>query len=368
MNSAMYAAGPRSCTCDLLLADWTRSRLGFDVVRRIPLLTALIALLAGCGGEQRGAARALRPARARLPAQRRARRHLHGVGTEPTRRLIVRVRPPRPTRSSCCAAGRADMAVVDIHDLGLARERGEDIVGVGRARPAPAGGRDRPAGDRAPARPRGQARRRHRAALRRRRAARGRRARRRRLRRGPAHHDRLLRRAEPDRRARSTRSSRSGTPRAWRCAQRGVRTREFRVDDYGAPRYPELVLAVRRADAAARAGPTSRRRSPACATARRARCATAPATIDAARRGPRAPTRTLVRAQLDAVAPALRAADRASTARALERLGALRRALRDPRAAARRRPRRSRSRCGRAQRAADRRRGDQVAQPSARAA
>ena len=29
--------------------------------------------------------------------------------------------------------------------------------------------------------------------------------------------------------------------------QRGVRTREFRVDDYGAPRYPELVLAARRA-------------------------------------------------------------------------------------------------------------------------
>ena len=29
------------------------------------------------------------------------------------------------------AAGRADMAVVDIHDLGLARERGQDVVGVG---------------------------------------------------------------------------------------------------------------------------------------------------------------------------------------------------------------------------------------------
>ena len=29
--------------------------------------------------------------------------------------------------------------------------------------------------------------------------------------------------------------------------QRGVPTREFRVDDYGAPRYPELVLCVTRA-------------------------------------------------------------------------------------------------------------------------
>jgi putative hydroxymethylpyrimidine transport system substrate-binding protein len=28
--------------------------------------------------------------------------------------------------------------------------------------------------------------------------------------------------------------------------ERGVRTREFRVDDYGAPRYPELVLVVNR--------------------------------------------------------------------------------------------------------------------------
>ena len=28
--------------------------------------------------------------------------------------------------------------------------------------------------------------------------------------------------------------------------RRGVRTREFRVDEFGAPRYPELVLAVRR--------------------------------------------------------------------------------------------------------------------------
>jgi putative hydroxymethylpyrimidine transport system substrate-binding protein len=28
--------------------------------------------------------------------------------------------------------------------------------------------------------------------------------------------------------------------------QRGVKTTEFRVDDYGAPRYPELVLAVKR--------------------------------------------------------------------------------------------------------------------------
>ena len=32
--------------------------------------------------------------------------------------------------------------------------------------------------------------------------------------------------------------------------ERGVRTREFRVDEFGAPRYPELVVAVKRRDAA----------------------------------------------------------------------------------------------------------------------
>jgi putative hydroxymethylpyrimidine transport system substrate-binding protein len=49
----------------------------------------------------------------------------HGV------RLTVR----QPTASSdslkLLSVGRADLAVADIHDLGLARERGEDLVGVG---------------------------------------------------------------------------------------------------------------------------------------------------------------------------------------------------------------------------------------------
>jgi putative hydroxymethylpyrimidine transport system substrate-binding protein len=43
------------------------------------------------------------------------------------------VRQPTATSDSLklLAAGRADIAVADIHDLGLARERGEDLVGVG---------------------------------------------------------------------------------------------------------------------------------------------------------------------------------------------------------------------------------------------
>src|SRR5438046_169277 len=49
----------------------------------------------------------------------------HGV------HLVVR-QPSASTDSlKLLASGRATMAVVDIHDLGLARERGEDLVGVG---------------------------------------------------------------------------------------------------------------------------------------------------------------------------------------------------------------------------------------------
>jgi putative hydroxymethylpyrimidine transport system substrate-binding protein len=45
----------------------------------------------------------------------------------------LRVRQPTSTSDSLklLSAGRADVAVADIHDLGIARERGEDLVGVG---------------------------------------------------------------------------------------------------------------------------------------------------------------------------------------------------------------------------------------------
>ena len=50
------------------------------------------------------------------------------------RRHGLELRPRAPSASTdslkLLAAGRADVAVVDIHDLGLARERGQDIVGV----------------------------------------------------------------------------------------------------------------------------------------------------------------------------------------------------------------------------------------------
>ena len=62
--------------------------------------------------------------------------------------------------------------------------------------------------------------------------------------------------------------------------ERGVETREFRVDDYGAPRYPELVLVVKRQTLEARGGSstTCSARSP---RAPRRRCASATETVGA---------------------------------------------------------------------------------------
>ena len=47
----------------------------------------------------------------------------------------------------------------------------------------------------------------------------------------------------------------SGTPRAWRCKQRGVKVNEFRVEDYGAPRLPRGRADHRAPHAGARARP-----------------------------------------------------------------------------------------------------------------
>jgi putative hydroxymethylpyrimidine transport system substrate-binding protein len=142
-------------------------------------------------------------------------------------------------------SGRADLAVVDIHDLGLARERGADVVGVGAlverplaaviARP----GIDRPReleGERVGVT-------------------------------GAPSDEAVLRAVvegdggDYDRVERTTIGF-SAVPSLvagrvdavvafWNAEgvalrQRGLRTREFRLDDYGAPSYPELVLVARR--------------------------------------------------------------------------------------------------------------------------
>src|SRR3954453_20277370 len=102
---------------------------------RIALLVALAALvLAGCGGGSSQQARQATIALDFTPngvhagiyaAVQKGLDRKHGV------RLVIR-QPSASTDSlKLLAAGRADLAVVDIHDLGLAREKGADIVGVG---------------------------------------------------------------------------------------------------------------------------------------------------------------------------------------------------------------------------------------------
>ena len=144
------------------------------------------------------------------------------------------------------AAGRAEFAILDIHDFGIARERGLDIVGIGAIVAAAARGGDRRATATRCARPRdleGNDGRGHRAALRRRGARLGPRRRRRRPGRGEPGDDRLRLGA-----ALAAGQGRRGDrvlERGGRGAARlGVPTREFRVDEFGAPRYPELVLAT----------------------------------------------------------------------------------------------------------------------------
>ena len=57
----------------------------------------------------------------------------HPKGARPPPQLALEVRAPSASTDSLklLLSGRADASIVDIHDLGLARERGEDIVGVG---------------------------------------------------------------------------------------------------------------------------------------------------------------------------------------------------------------------------------------------
>jgi putative hydroxymethylpyrimidine transport system substrate-binding protein len=160
----------------------------------------------------------------------------------------LRVRVPAASTDSLklLAAGRADMAVVDIHDLGLAREQGADVVGVGALVQRPLAAVIARAGELS--RPHELAGRRvgvtglpsDEAVLR-----------------AIVEHDG----GDPDSVRKLTigfsavPSLVSGRVEAvvsfWNAEgvalrERGVRTREFRVDEFGAPRYPELVLVVTR--------------------------------------------------------------------------------------------------------------------------
>ena len=162
----------------------------------------------------------------------------------------IRIRPPgagSPDSLRLLATGRADIGVLDIHDLGLAREQGADVVAVGALvqRPLAAVIARRDSGITRPreleGRPVGVA--------------------------GLPSDDAVLRAVvehdggdfdEVDDTtigfgavANLLAGKVDAATAFWNAEgvvlrERGLRTREFRVDDFGAPPYPEVVLVVRR--------------------------------------------------------------------------------------------------------------------------
>lgn len=211
---------------------------------------ALIALLAGCGdgdGRERAAtpvalALDFTPNAVHAPVYAAVREgfdRAHGVD--------IRIRPPgsAPDSLKLIESGRVDVGILDIHDLGLARERGVDLVGVGalvqrplaaivaRAevkRPRDLAGR-RVGVSGLPSDP---------AVLRA-------------VVEGDGGDYRAIRQvtigfaAVPSLIERKV----AAVPVFWNAEgvalrERGVKTSEFRVDDYGAPPYPEVVLIVTR--------------------------------------------------------------------------------------------------------------------------
>jgi putative hydroxymethylpyrimidine transport system substrate-binding protein len=210
-------------------------------VRRFLPLFALLACLAGCGGDDSSGGASERGTVA-LDFQPNA---VH-AGIYAADNLDVRVPAASTDSLKLLAAGRSDMSVVDIHDLGLARERGADVVGVGALVQRPLAAVIARAGE-----------------VRRPRDLEGRRV-------GvtglPSDEAVLRAVVESDggsfERVRRVTIGFSAVPSLvsgrvdavvsfWNAEgvalrERGVRTREFRVDEFGAPRYPELVLTVTR--------------------------------------------------------------------------------------------------------------------------
>jgi putative hydroxymethylpyrimidine transport system substrate-binding protein len=219
-----------------------------SAVRRL-LLLALLIPLAACGGDSDDGSSQMTLAldfqpnavHAGIYAAKRL-----GLDRENGVDLEIRVPSASTDSLKLLAAGRADMAVVDIHDLGLARERGQDVVGIGALV-------QRPLGAVIAASPE----------VRRPRDLEGRRV-------GvtglPSDEALLRAVVENDggnfERVRTITIGFSAVPSLiagrvdavvsfWNAEgvalrERGVKTREFRVDDFGAPRYPELVVAAKR--------------------------------------------------------------------------------------------------------------------------
>lgn len=98
------------------------------MARLVPLALVLLALIAGCGGDDASGDRPtvavaldFTPNAVHAPIY---------AADDPS--VDLRIRPPgsRPDSLKLVTNGRADLAVLDIHDLALARERGVDAVAV----------------------------------------------------------------------------------------------------------------------------------------------------------------------------------------------------------------------------------------------
>jgi putative hydroxymethylpyrimidine transport system substrate-binding protein len=101
--------------------------------RALPVLALVLALAAGCGGES---ARSSKPAALRIaldftPNAVHAPIYMAAERAKGIRIRIVEPGSGTPDSLKLVASGRADVGVLDIHDLGLAAERGADVVGIG---------------------------------------------------------------------------------------------------------------------------------------------------------------------------------------------------------------------------------------------
>ena len=211
------------------------------------MLALLAAIAVACGEERPDEAGTVAPAVVALdfvPNAAHSGIYAGREGGDGGAPLSVRV-PSGSTDSLKLLAGRrADLAVVDIHDLGLARQRGVDVVGVGALVQRPLA-----------------------AVIARPQIARPRELEGRRVGIAGLPSDEAVLRAvvendggdyEKVRKVTigfaAVKSLAAGKVDAvvafWNVEgvtlrRQGVPTREFRVDEYGAPRYPELVFAVR---------------------------------------------------------------------------------------------------------------------------
>lgn len=279
--------------------------------RAVAGLALLAALLAGCGGDDGGGTGAkaelpeltlaldFTPNAVHAPIYAAVR---EGLDRKAGVRLLIRTPGQSPDSLKDVLSGTADLGILDIHDLGLAVDKGKDVVAVAALvqRPlaaiiaAPQIRRPRDLeGEKVgvsglPSDP---------AVLKAVMAHDG----------GDFHKAQLVTIGFAAVQSLISRRI-AAVPAFWNAEgitlrERGFRAREFRVDDYGAPRYPEVVLVTRRSTLARR-GDAVRSAVSAIAAGMadiRAHPDAAVADIAKASGSPE----PLVRAQLDAVTPIL---------------------------------------------------------------